>query len=170
MKKNYFTLRIIGDIDWPMFEKFSEMIDLVPIKHKVLVELASDGGDASAAIAIAEKIRLLKLRGQRIDVIGYGSIASAAVIILASGSHRMMTRESWVMVHQDQVTFETATSTDLVKVESDHLQALDEQWCSMLAFYSGGRSTSERWVALHKNTTYLTAKQCLKLGLIDEEV
>lgn len=129
----------------------------------IYIDLSSEGGDAYAALSFAALLRMSKC-----DTIitGYGLIASAAVLVLASGTKRRMTKESWVMVHED--SGRVKGELKLMEVEVKHMREMETQWCKLLADVT--TTSFELWTKLHKRTTYLGAKQCLDLGLIDEVV
>src|ERR1035438_446921 len=97
-------LDIIGDIDFENFKEFSELLDALESKNSgqpISIHLASHGGDAHAALAYAARIRLSKCE---IIITALGNVASAAIMILAAGDRRIMTSESWAMVHEEQGT------------------------------------------------------------------
>lgn len=159
MKKLY----IVGEITDEKYEDFSRALAKCEAENvKILqVELLSHGGDAHAALAFASRIRLTSITIQMRVI---GNCASAAVLILASADERHMVESAWVMVHEDSGTLD-GNATELQR-EANHMRELEDQWNSLLEKYTG--TSANTWSKLHKDTTYLTAKQCLKLKLIDE--
>ncbi len=152
--------QLIGAIDEDALKAFMKVIT----KHRdnqILLHLSSTGGSAYDALAIASAVRLHK----NITVAALGAVQSAAVIILAAAKERMMAKESWVMVHEDSGKIKGDVS--LQEREIAHLRRMENQWAELLAEYSKGKSTAETWAQLHKQTTYLSAQECLDLGLID---
>jgi ATP-dependent protease ClpP protease subunit len=151
-----------GGIDEESFKDFCEQMgELEEGPAGVIdIDLCSGGGDAYTALGFCARIRTSSCATR---VVVYGSCQSAAVLILAAGTKRYMTKESWVMVHEDQAVPEGATS--LIEVESKQLRAMEDQWSKLLAEYT--KTSAKKWAKLHKETTYLTPEQCLKLGLID---
>lgn len=156
-------IRITGVIDNDAFLAFSEAFDLLKPKQQVEIELNSYGGDAIAALAIASKIRKRKAR---VVINVYGECCSAAVIILAYGHHRRMAEEAWVMVHEDSTKLKG--EIHVLERELGHAHRLEDQWCSLLEGLTG--TSAIKWAKLHKETTYLNARECEKLGLIDEVI
>ncbi len=158
-------IRIIGSIDEASFKAFCEEMDKLE-KHSgaIEIELSSGGGNAYDALAFAARIRNSPCH---IRITAFGLVASAAVMILAAADHRMMTREGWVMVHEDsgrvkgQVTY--------LEREVEHMRRMEAQWCTLLAKRTAGTS-ADYWGSIHKETTYLCAGECKDLGLIDEVV
>lgn len=153
--------RIVGPINYDSLSKFLDDIEHLERDHAtVVVELASEGGDTYAALAIAARI---KNSSRRVVVKAYGLVASAAVIILAAGRTRHMDSSAWVMVHEESEEL-SGSVVDLER-ESTHLRRMEDQWTSLLAGYT--KTSAAKWTELHKQTTYLSAKECLALGLID---
>ncbi len=146
--------------------KFSERLYELERDKKsttVFIELCSPGGDAYSALAYASR-----LRNSRLNIVVYASglVASAAVLVLAYGDYRLMTKEAWVMVHEDSGKLKG----DVKKLEKDveHMRRMERQWCELLR--NKTRISSIEWGKLHKQETYLTADDCLLYGLVDEIV
>lgn len=163
-------IRIIGPINEESFKTFSEELaeHEFDVKSKAKfttakVELASTGGSAYDALAFAARIR-----NSPCDIIirAYGLVASAAVIILAAGDTREMASEAWVMVHED--SDKPRGNVTLLETEVSQLRRLETQWAQELARYCNNKTTVEQWSKLHKQTTYLSATECLERGLVDK--
>lgn len=159
------VINIIGSIDEEALSVFTEkMQELVSLSNKpIRITLSSGGGSSYDALAFASIIRLCPC-----DVIitAVGCVASAAVIVLAAGHYRKMSAESWVMVHEDSGKIKGDVAT--LERESEHLRHMENQWADLLESFT--TTNAAHWRVLHKNTTYLTAKECLQLGLVDEVV
>lgn len=159
-------IKIIGEISWESFEAFSDQLDELEFKSSklIIIELASDGGDAKAALAFSAKIRRAH---STTSIIAYGNVASAAVIILASAKHRYISKDAWVMVHEENVG-SALNDLELHAAEREvrQLRMLENQWSCLLA--SMTKTSAGKWEAMHKATTYLDAWECLELGLVDE--
>ena len=155
-----FTLS--AGVDEEVFGSFCEAMDEFESEGNkpIELELCSGGGDAYIALAFAARIRRSMCP---VHITVYGSCQSAAVLILASGTKRYMTKESWVMVHQDHG--EISENVTLIEVETKHLRAMEDQWAKLLAGLT--TTSAKKWAKLHKETTYLTPEQCVKLGLVD---
>ncbi len=67
------------------------------------------------------------------------------------------------MLHEDKDKL-NGSVVDLER-ETQHLRNMETQWSDLLTKCS---HTPVNWTKLHKDTTYLNAHECLKLGLIDE--
>ncbi len=156
-----------GDVDCEMFTVLSqgldEYVDTAPkdFKGYLDIELISDGGAAYDALAMYDRIVNCPLN---IRITCHGLVASAAVLILAAGNYRIMTKNSWVMVHEDSWKLKGKTS-DLER-DVAHCRRLETQWCKL--FEDSTRANFQVWSRLHRKETYLTPKECKALGLIEE--
>lgn len=155
-------LYIVGEISWEAYEKFSrELTKLEITSSEIEIELASDGGDSHAALAFSARIRKCT---KDVHITAFGNVASAAVLILASGDNRRITSECHVMVHEDQATLEGSVSS--LTTEIKQLRVMENQWAELLSYMT--ITSAADWRKLHKHTTYLSAAECLELGLVDE--
>lgn len=155
---------ITDSIDEKMFNKVCEELDVLESgKGAIELILSSGGGNAYDALAIAGRLRRSHCA---INVVGYGLIASAAVIILAYGNHRKLTKETWVMVHED--SGKEAGTIAAMEKSIAHSRRMETQWCQLIAEHT--KADFDTWTLLHRDETYLSAKQCMELGLIEEIV
>lgn len=162
MKKIY----LVGAIDESAFSGFCEKLDELetkPIKQ-VEVILNSSGGSAVDALAFYSRIKSSPLS---INITVYGCCYSAAVLVLAAGKKRRMTKEAWCMVHEDSGSFKHKTTSQF-QAEARQMREFENQWCDLLA--ENSKITSGHWSRMHREETYLTPDQCLMYGLIEEVV
>lgn len=156
---------IVGDINDEAYREFSEQLREAEFtKYKVVVELSSGGGDSYAALAFYTRIRS---SCKPITVEAYGYVASAAVLILAAGHDRRIAKDSWVMVHEDTIS-ELSGDVTALERETRQYRNLENQWNDLLAKHT--ITSADEWARMHKATTYLTANQCLALGLVNEVI
>jgi len=155
-------LRLIGPIDTKSVKKVSKLLESDDTEHTII--LCSEGGSDDAALAIVGIMEAMHARGDAITVNAFGHVESAAVAILAAGSHRTLARHSWVMVHQSSTEVDGST-TDIVK-NAKQLVRAEKSWNRMLAYYT--TVSAKQWGHLHSQTTYMTPDECLLAGLIDE--
>lgn len=162
MKKDSRLIRVIGQIDEEAFKSFSEALHEYELQSdkSVTLELNSEGGTAYDALAFAGRMRDSSCN---IIVKVHGIAFSAAVMVLAAGDERLMSKESWAMVHEDSVKLKANVSE--LEREISHHRRMENQWNALLEELTETNYAS--WERLHKNSEYLDAKQCLELGLID---
>lgn len=155
---------INGPIDSNAFLAFSRRLSRLELDSPnapIEVEISSEGGEAYAALAYFDRIRNSPCE---VNITSYGLVASAAVLILAAGTKRRMGKSAWIMVHEDSGDFSGDTSS--YERDAKHLRRMEDQWNILLERVTFiGRA---KWSVLHKATTYLCARECLDLGLIDE--
>lgn len=157
-------IKIIGPIDVDAFRLFSDQMEMllqVDRSKAITIELYSEGGDVHIALAISAMIHRCPAP---VQAIVYGYVASAATLVLASAKYRVMTKEAWVMVHEISLEFDEPLGS--AQRELDQYARLENQWDDLLEKYTG--TSAKDWAKLHKNTTYLSAEACKKLGLVDK--
>lgn len=158
-------LFLIGDIDSTLYDTFTKQLrkceqDKV---ERVIIELTSEGGDPYTSLAFYSRIRESSCQ---IHVLARGYVASAAVLILAAGDYRLMSAETWVMVHEEteQLECEVHEAERAVK----QMRKLEDQADRLLE--SRTTMDSDWWKQAHKETTYFDSTDCMEIGLIEEIV
>lgn len=130
-------------------------------KGLITVTIHSRGGDVDAGTSIYEMIRTSK---NPVAVVGMGEVASMAVLVLMAGDHRMMTPGSVMLLHDGSVS----VSDSLMKAKAVMAQNLkSHRWYSEQIANRSGMSL-ESALTLTEHETYLTPKEALAMGLIDE--
>jgi ATP-dependent Clp protease protease subunit len=158
-------INIIGDIDEVAYKEFVEQMDaLEKAPGKAInIELTSHGGTALIAVAFHDRIRRSSCP---VLVRAYGIVASAAVIILAAGDTRFMSKNAWLMVHEDTVALPEEIRVAEAARSVAIGQKLEDQWNKLLEDRTA--TAASTWAELHQKESYLTAKDCLNYGIIDE--
>jgi ATP-dependent protease ClpP protease subunit len=151
-------LHLIGDVDEDMVVKVAAY---KPKDGNYNVVLCSGGGDAYCATAI-----VALLGPKKYDVLAIGKVFSAATLILAAGKQRVMHSEAWFMYHAQQVQHEG----NLLKINAELKQPLreEQQWSRLMSGYTA--LSYDQWVKLASKDSYLSPKELLKYGVIDEIV
>lgn len=141
-----------GDID----DRFLETIYQMP--HRLI--LCSGGG---SIYVMSAAIDLLEGLGD-VEIIGTGSIFSAALPILASGKKRYCTPRTRFMVHDASVSDFQGKARDLSNERREVLLA-NRRDLDVL----GARTKKSRafWTRLSERTTFFGADEALKWGLVD---
>jgi ATP-dependent protease ClpP protease subunit len=157
-------INIIGSIDDDTFRKFCE--DLAELESKgaspITVDMTSEGGYTFSALAFVGRMRDSKCD---IHIRAYGYVASAAVLILAAADKSSLSRESWVMTHEDSGKVKGTTTT--MRAELAQYKRQERQWNTLMAYYCG--CSVSFWADFHTcKDEYLTADQCLEYGIVDE--
>lgn len=131
-------------------------------KKAITLKINSPGGSVYEALAMVDRIRDSKCQ---IVTKCYGHAMSAAGLILAAGDKRLMGAKSWFMYHE--MSF--GNHGTVTEQEENLAQAKREMnaWVETMTEYSN--QPSEFWQeASHKHDFYLSAKQCVELGVVDD--
>lgn len=169
MSLTRYAVKLIGTVDEAMLKHFIKCVNILVNKRKTLITVVihSGGGDAMIGLAISEYMRLIRtMYNVRFQVTALGDCSSAATIILVSGDNRYITKESWVMVHED--SGEISGNVTDIEVEVKQKRRMEDQWTRI--FEDSTRTSWQAWEKMNKETTYLSAQECLMLGLVDEVV
>jgi len=162
-------IQIVGSIDEDSFRDFSQSlfeIETSPTKSRMAVEIEINSGGGTAMDALAFYGRI-KRSPCVINITAYGLVASAAVLVFAACEQRRMTKECWMMVHEDQDSLKNASVSEFEK-RTAHSRRLENQWSKLLEDLTG--TSQEIWLNLHKETTYLSADECKALGIATEVI
>jgi len=156
-------ISIYDEINYEQFSRFdTELQALEEESHEpVQVTLSSGGGSAMAGLAFFGRI---KNSPCDIIVTAYGEAGSAASLILASGDRRRMHSSAWVLVHEDVGALEGSV-TEMEK-QLRHMRRLEQQWAAIFA--SCTTTSASIWESIQSSDKVLSAKECLKYGLVDE--
>ena len=131
-------------------------------RKAITVRINSPGGSVYEALAMAGRLQSSKCQ---IITEGYGHIMSAAILILAAGDKRRMSRLAWAMNHEASYTIGGRHSD--VKDEIAQMEREERMWCDTMAEMSN--ADADFWYnTSHKKNFYLDASECKNLGLIDE--
>lgn len=155
---------LVGEINGDAYLAFAEKLDAMEGEsdEPITIELNSGGGVAYDGLAFYSRIRTSRCPT---TVIVVGLCASASGIILIGATKRIMTRESWFMVHEDNASVDEGKVTSGVS-EMKQLVRMENQWNKILAAHTN--VPAKTWARMNLNTTYLNAERCLELGIIDE--
>jgi len=158
------TLYITGDIDSEAFTRFSRKIKRYERegKKKLNLELISEGGDAYSALAFYD---LIKRTPIEITAVATGLVASAATLIFIACSKRYMTKNSYLMVHEDSLSGIEDGKVSQIEKEAKHARRLENQWDAL--FYESTAISETYWCKLNKEETFLSAEECRKLCIIE---
>lgn len=161
-----YDIKLIGSVDDVMVSTLVEGVDAYAEGETVSIFLNSEGGSASDAIAMVDYMRT---SGRKYSITAFGLCQSAAVIILACGDYRRIAKGTEVMVHEEYVEEAglTGTLSELEKKVAA-MREEEDRWNDLLA--SKTKVSARYWAGLAKETTYLTAEECLELGLVDEVI
>ncbi|WP_338244515.1 peptidase S14 [Aurantiacibacter hainanensis] len=99
-------LRLIGSVDEAMYAEFRDQLHNAPKKGPLVVALTTLGGNPEIARTMADDVRLLREPGRDIFFLGKSAVYSAGATFMAGFpvSHRYMTKDSSLLIHERQIT------------------------------------------------------------------
>jgi ATP-dependent protease ClpP protease subunit len=144
------------DIKLQDIKKFSD--DFSPVCH---LHLQSNGGEISPAFSIIDTIRTMKTP---VHTHVEGLVASAGTLISTVGQKKYMTKYSYMLIHQLR-----AETYGKYEDLADNMINNSSYMSMMRSYYKEyTKIPVKKLDELLKRELYLTAKECLELGLIDE--
>ena len=135
------------------------------INHKrIILKINSPGGSISDGVAILDAIRTIKS-----PVITWitGEVCSMAALISVTGNYRVMTKDSIWMAHPPR----EGVSSDYFNFERDRIKRLDlseKVGDEILKKYT--KLSPEEIIKSKTGELWLSAKECLKKGIVDKIV
>ena len=157
-----FTSETVSTIQAELFYLTSKMTPEESQSNPITIYINSPGGEVYCLLGLYDVIQLFIKQGYIIKTINIGIAASAAAIILLSGSKgfRHCLPNSTVMLHQPSSgTIGTVTDMEIDLEESKRLkQALNE---------IVKKHASEELLPLMERDAYLSPEDAIKYGIID---
>lgn len=127
----------------------------------ITLQINTFGGDAYGMLGIVD---LIKNSEVDINTVCYGQVMSAGAIVLIAGKHRVMSKNSVMMIH-DLSTANSGNYKD-IKNSVKHLDYIQNLVYNFLA--ENSNKTFEWWEDKLQRDFYLTPSEAEELGLIDE--
>lgn len=127
----------------------------------------SPGGSAAYGIAMWDYIQQVRAAGHYVTTRALGMAASMAGILLQAGDHRVMGRESWLLLHEMEVGMEGTWGQVLDRQK--WLETIQDRIWEIYVDRSGGKITKARLQKLVvRQDAWIDAPTALKYGFIDE--
>ncbi len=157
----------LGGVNYPNLERsLGRIKELMADDAEAPIQLivSSFGGVTGVAMAFYDAMHSW-LR-PNLTTIGSGDVDSSGIIILLSGSHRYITKNTTLLLHlagrtlTEAKRFSTADLDGMLK--EDKLK--DYQYACVLSDASGGKFTPEKILELMSRNTLLTAEEAVNMG------
>lgn len=158
------VIQITGPIGDAIFDHIDAALSELERQNKksITIRINSPGGSVYDALAIVGRLTASPCR---IITEGYGHVMSAAVLVLACGDKRRMSKFSWFMHHKS--SYMVGGSHDDVVEEVQQMEREERFWARWMQEFSS--QDAKFWLSsVRKKNFYATAEECLKLGVIDE--
>ncbi|MFM8798729.1 MAG: ATP-dependent Clp protease proteolytic subunit [Fluviibacter sp.] len=134
-----------------------------------VINLNSPGGDMYAGVGIVDEINSYSLRGggsHRVEIRVRGVAASAAGMILQSADHRVIGRNSLLMIHKGSAGVH-GTADDIADEHQWWERSVD-QMISLFLSRTDQVTRAQFLRNINRKDWWLTAEEALDLGLCDE--
>jgi len=142
-------------------------------ESNIEIVFTSPGGSVIDGLALFDHIQYLKRKGHTITTVCLGVAASMAGILLQSGTTRIMTKESWLLIHQisagvmgsfgeieDRVDWINRTQERVIDIFASRASAVTGE-----DYNKTRRYIKKNW---ERTDWWIDSDEALKLGFIDE--
>lgn len=121
-------LRLIGSVDEAMYAEFRDQLHNAPTEGPLVVAITTLGGNPEVARTMADDVRLLREPGREIYFLGKSAVYSAGATFMAGFpvSHRYMTKDSSLLIHERQIAKTINLSGPLKSCTAQLKAALNE--------------------------------------------
>lgn len=151
-----------GDVDDDMLKTCWQALAALGISKPITMFLNSGGGDLAVAFSIYD---LLSNFENQLTIVALGQVSSAATIIWQAADMRMITENSFAMIHSGSLDISSDSSEETVERWVKHSKKYTDK---MVAIYSEKmkQSPSKIRKLLQHDTIYI-GDECIKCGLAD---
>ncbi len=161
------TIRFLGQVTGSTVK---DAVDRLVSFHRIDPECAvkividSPGGDIISGFHLFDTILWMRGEGHHITTIANGMAASMGGVLLQAGSHRIMTPQSSMLIHE--AAFAAGGSMGTVEDQVTYVKKLQDRILDILAERSTltKRQIKVRWT---RKNWWLMAKEALDLGFVD---
>ncbi|KLE35712.1 ClpP family protease [Aurantiacibacter luteus] len=172
-------IRLIGSVDEAMYAEFRNQLGAAPTDQPLLVAITTLGGNPEVARAMADDVRLLRECGRDICFLGKAAVYSAGATFMAGFpvSHRFMTKDTSLLLHERQIskTIELSgplrSCTAQLKAALNEIEqsiAIEEQGFRQIV--EGSQVSFEQVREKAPSNWYLSCREAKELGLIAEVI
>jgi ATP-dependent protease ClpP protease subunit len=180
LRKSVPQITINGHVDQEMFRNVSKDLVKLEEEEKALNELQinfpSFGGSVTSGFGVHDLLRVFARKHNiPLTITGYGPIMSMGALIIQAGDIRRMPQNSRMLFHP--VSTKVSGEVDQVEHRIAESRALYTMYSEIVAERvqeAGKNTTAEQIQEMMKANmgvgTYLTSKEALELGFIDEIV
>lgn len=162
------TIKLYSDVDDDFLNILETGIEVFnQSKGDITIKLSSDGGSVAVARAAYDTI---KESPNDVYIKCYGEVSSAATIVLQAADYRICMPNSKLMIHVGSESIGQEHPRNVDSMYEEHRK--DEEW--MEGIYhkrikeKKKRFTRQQLKAMLRFDKYLSPKESLDLGLIDE--
>ena len=135
---------------------------------ELVIYMNSPGGAAFQGMSMADELRIFKESGISVIMEGRGLIASAAIPVLVSGDHRIASKNTVFLIHPAALQKWGAFTETLKDLESQAkmIKMCQEAYANVVA--KNSNLNTQEVLKMMEKDTWITAKEALDMGLVDE--
>jgi len=172
-------LRLIGSVDESMYAEFRNQLSAAPGEGPLVIAITTLGGNPEVARTMADDVRLLREPGREIFFLGKSAVYSAGATFMAGFpvSHRFMTKDSSLLIHERQIAKTINLSGPLKSCTAQLKAALNEIEHSIAIEEAGFRDIVEGSEVSFEEVRdkapenwYVGGEKAKELGLIAEVI
>lgn len=167
------TIFLNGEVNEEMYEKVMlgfHILNQSPAQ--VTIHLNSGGGDVLQCKAIYD---VIKNSSNFVEIVVWGEASSSASVILMAGDTRVMTENSYIMLHQGEESLAPSKPRDI----DNMINQMRKDELFIFGTYADKLNekqrknkhkllTAEKVRDMFENDTYIDATKALQLGLITQ--
>lgn len=156
-------LEFIGEL-WALC---AEILATPKTPLELSVTINSDGGEISSMNAICDAIEFIKNSGFTVHTIGLGSVMSAALLILGSGTkgYRKIGKNTRLMFHP--IISEHGGTYNTIRTEYEETKYCQEQYLEKLCELTGKNKEYFEAILAKDMNYYFRAEEAISWGLTD---
>jgi ATP-dependent protease ClpP protease subunit len=159
------TVQLVGEISEETFVYLDTALTILEEESKkgITIKINSIGGSVYDAMAIIGRMRASKCK---ITTEGFGPVMSAAIMILAAGHKRRMSKYAMAMWHE--ASYEHGGTVAQMQHIQKQMEREERLSAEMMERFT--EAPAKYWLSEGKlgKDLYLTAEECKTLGVIDE--
>lgn len=132
---------------------------------EIEISFNSPGGEIISGMALFDFIQEIKSKGHHVVTSTRGMAASMAGILLQAGDHRVMARQSWLLIHE--ASFGASGSMGSVEDTVEWVKRIQKRIIQIFAERSTltAQAIAKRWL---RKDWWISSEEALKWGFIDE--
>lgn len=185
-------LQLAGDLYHQLYQ-FNEVVTEESVHHcierlsywhrtrpgcKIEIIFNSPGGAVIDSLRLFDYIQQLKRDGHHIETNTLGMAASMAGILLQAGTHRVMAKEAWVLIHEisagafgktpemeDELKFLKRVQKRILHIFREGMERAHKDNPRICTDPMTVKRLEKAW---SRKDWWLSSDECLKYGLVDE--
>ena len=131
------------------------------------IKFHSPGGGVLAGMALFDFIRELEQHGHHITTTVMGYAASMAGILIQAGTHRVMGRESYLLIHE--IAGIALGKVGEIEDTAEFMRKMQDRVIDIFLMRAEGKISRTNFIKHWKRKDWwLSSQECLKWGFVDE--